>query len=204
MVLPVSCAKSTLLVPQQPRNTYYVSGLGFLHGVNNHGAQLVAVKFDASPLRTFQGNSPLVGAGMSNAVPTYTLIVVSHADLRRHEYASELINIPNYKQWKRPYHECIFTPSGTEDIDSQMQQVNSSIKPCDDNSRLYVDMPTSSPWSTNYIPAKLSMFILSLNATVLQGHPILRGLQFKLQTLNLNSSMYLLLSLARKDIHSYS
>jgi hypothetical protein len=73
-----------------------------------------------------QRNSAPAGASMLNATGTYTVIVVSHADLRRHEDVVELINIPGYERWKRPYHECTFTldPSGTQDIDSQMRQVN--------------------------------------------------------------------------------
>jgi hypothetical protein len=69
---------------------------------------------------------------MLNATATYTVIVVSHADLRRHEDVAELINILYYERWMRPYHACTFTldPSGTQDPDSQMRQVNLLSVPC--------------------------------------------------------------------------
>ena len=133
------------------------------------------------------------GVDTPTAMETHTFIVVSHADLRRHKDARELINIPGYQQWKQAYHECIFTPSGTEDIDSQMRQVHTRNSPVDPYFRLYANMPINTPLSINCIRAKLLMFIPSWNVAVLFDHAIVPGLQIDLTKLHqcLSIAMYL-------------
>ena len=52
---------------------------------------------------------------------SFTVIVVSHVDLRAHRNANELINIKDFQAWLEPHHECKFTIKGNESTILKMQ-----------------------------------------------------------------------------------
>jgi len=64
-----------------------------------------------------------LGPDTPRAITTYNLVVVSHADLRRHVDATELIYFDGYEDWKQVHHEYLFTPDGNDTIDAQMRRV---------------------------------------------------------------------------------
>lgn len=63
---------------------------------------------------------------MNSSIPNvevYTVVVVSHEDLREHQEGNELINFGSYPAWQQGHHECTFD-CDLQTRDSQMRKVS--------------------------------------------------------------------------------